>query len=70
MSRISEKKRNHLEYMRSRRPANWQNKKGAPTKAAAVQKYRADNPDATMYRCSKDTGISPNTIRKWWNKEV
>jgi len=67
MSRISEKKRIQMEEMRSHRPADWRNTKGAPLKADLVKQYRAEHPDATKYRCSKETGMSMNTVKKWWD---
>lgn len=68
MSRISEKKRLQMEEMRKHRPDDWQNTKGAPTKEPEVLQYQVEHPNATMYRCSVDTGISLNTVRKWWKK--
>lgn len=68
MRRISEKQEAHLKYMRSLRPVDWQNKSGRPTKKKEVCNYRMQHPDVTKYRCSKDTGISINTVNKWWNQ--
>lgn len=65
-ARFSEKQRKHLEYMRSLRPEDWRNTKGAPTKEQAVKEYQRLHPEATRYQCHKDTGISVNTIKKWW----
>lgn len=67
MQYISEKQNQHLIEMRKKRPENWRNTKGAPTKEKIVKLYRMKHPEATMYRCSKDTGMSINTVRKWWH---
>ena len=69
MTRISEKQREHLEYMRSLRPADWRNTKGAPTKEKLVRDYQKEHPTATRYRCAKDLQISINTVKKWWNNK-
>lgn len=49
----------------------WRNKDGRPkgsgTKEEIVKEYKKNNPTATMYRCQKDTGLSKNTIKKYWN---
>lgn len=49
----------------------WRNKKGKPigtgTKENIVKEYIKKNPKSTMYRCQKDTGLSKNTIKKYWN---
>lgn len=66
MQFISEKQRKHLEEIRKLRPKDWQNKNGAPTKEKIVKLYRIKSPKATMYRCAQDTGLSINTVRKWW----
>lgn len=68
MSRISDKKQAQMEEMRKHRPADWRNTKGAPTREADVHHYQLAHPEATMYRCAVDTGIAPNTVRKWWMK--
>ena len=67
MQFISEKQRKHLEDIRKLRPEGWRNKNGAPTKEKIVAAYRKKHPEATRYRCSVDTGLSINTVKKWWN---
>ena len=63
----TEKMRNHLESVRLKYGENgFINLSGRPTKKEQVQKYRKENPAATMYRCAKDLGIDPKTVRKWW----
>ena len=44
----------------------WINKDGAPTKKDIVQEWRKNNPNGTKYQCTKETGMSKNTVKKWW----
>ena len=47
----------------------YQNKskpKGSGTKEEFIKEYRKNNQNLTMYRCPKDTGLSKNTIKKYW----
>lgn len=46
---------------------NWRNKEGRPTKKVQIATYRADHPDATKAQCHRDTGMSRDTIRRWWD---
>ena len=39
---------------------------GAATKEHIVREWQLQNPQGTKYRCAKDTGLSENTVRKWW----
>lgn len=39
---------------------------GAPTKEDIVREWQQQNPQGTQYRCAKDTGLSVNTVKKWW----
>jgi hypothetical protein len=41
-------------------------KVGRKTKEAIVREWKEANPTGTQYRCSKDTGLSINTVKKWW----
>jgi hypothetical protein len=41
---------------------------GAPTKEHIVREWQKENPNGTQYRCVKDTGLSVNTVKKWWFK--
>ena len=34
-----------------------------------VQKWQLENPEGTKYQCVKDTGLSKNTVKKWWNNQ-
>lgn len=49
---------------------NWREGNGRPkgsgTKKNIVEEYRQNNPNATKYRCQQDTGLSKNTIKKYW----
>lgn len=51
------------EYKNNRRPFN------SGTKKNIVQSWRADNPNGKKIQCERETGLSPKTIRKWWNAE-
>lgn len=46
----------------------WRNKSGSPTKEDEIRAWREDNPDGTPRECIEDTGISKNTVYKWWKK--
>lgn len=50
---------------------NWREKNGRPqgsgTKEKIVKKWKKENPNGTMYACQKETGLSKNTVKKWWN---
>ena len=39
---------------------------GAPTKENIVREWQEQNPKGTQYRCAKETGLSVNTVKKWW----
>ncbi len=41
---------------------------GRPSKEDVVQEWCRENPSGTKYACSKQTGLDPKTIRKWWPK--
>lgn len=42
---------------------------GRPDKKEIVKKWQLEHPDGTKYQCTKDTGLSKNTVKKWWNGE-
>lgn len=42
---------------------------GSGTKEQIVINYKKMNPEASMYKCQKETGLSKNTIKKYWNIE-
>ena len=46
---------------------SWREGNGRPTKKTIVQKWRENNPSGTKYQCAKETGLSKNTIKKWWS---
>lgn len=48
---------------------SWRNKSGAPSKQQEIRWWRVEHPDGTPKECIKDTGISKNTVYKWWNTE-
>lgn len=45
---------------------DWRNKDGAPTKGHIVEAWQKENPGGTKYRCIKETGLSKNTVYKYW----
>jgi hypothetical protein len=47
----------------------WRNKDGRPSLTSVVQKYRQENPDAKPRDCIAATGLSKNTVYRWWNSE-
>lgn len=68
----------HLEIARATRDINqringtkWTDKNGRPKgsgeKKEIVAQWKHDNPNGSKYRCQKDTGLSKNTIKKWWD---
>ena len=78
--RIERNKRNyqkqsdHLEEARAirdirqkRNGTNWDDNNGRKPKKDIVQKWQLENPEGTKYQCVKDTGLSKNTVKKWWN---
>lgn len=65
----------HIEYMNAIREfklkmgeIKLKGGNGAPTKEHIVKEWQQLNPTGTQYRCSKDTGLSINTVKKWWFK--
>ena len=39
---------------------------GRPDKSKVVKEWRKNNPNGTKYQCTKETGLSKNTVKKWW----
>lgn len=73
--RIDPNKRNgrtqekHLQGARAIRDINnenWREGNGRKSKFAEVIRWKEAHPDGTMYRCQKETGMSINTIKKYW----
>ena len=66
----------HIKYMNNQRAFKVEmgecTNGGRPDKQKIVQKWRLKNPEGTKYQCVKDTGLSKNTVKKWWeeNKNV
>ena len=64
------KRAQHIQVMNHKRDEvlklEWRNKNGAPTKEAIVKEWREQNPNGTQYQCTKETGLSKNTVKKWW----
>lgn len=40
---------------------------GRKNKSHIIAIWRLKNPEGTKYACQKQTGLSKNTIKKWWN---
>ena len=48
---------------------DWRNKEGRPTKEYIVREYLALHPNATKTDVVRNTGLTYNTVRKYWRKE-
>lgn len=65
----------HLEDIRSKkenmkkRGQPFKHPEGRPDKQQIVQKWQLENPEGTKYQCVKDTGLSKNTVKKWWSNQ-
>lgn len=44
----------------------WREGNGRPSARRTVEDYRQENPDAKPKDCIRDTGLSKNTVYKWW----
>ena len=71
-----QKQSDHLEEARAirdirqkRNGTNWDDNNGRKPKNDIVQKWRLEHPEGTKYQCIKDTGLSKNTVKKWWDGE-
>ena len=75
--KIPETKRNHrkqTDHLKRARfsrdlehpDGTWRDGNGRPDKKDIVQAWRLEHPNGTKYQCQKDTGLSKNTIKKWW----
>lgn len=51
-----------------RQGRTWQNKAGPPTKEQQIKEWQQLHPDGTPKECMAATGISKNTVYKWWVK--
>lgn len=57
----------HLKRARAVRAIASYENVGAPTKEQIVRNWREENPEGTPKECIAATGISKNTVYKWWN---
>ncbi len=48
---------------------SWRNASGAPSKEEVVRVWQAAHPEGKPRECIQDTGLSKNTVYKWWHKE-
>ena len=68
--RNGRKQEMHLKGARAIRDINnpnWRDGNGRKPKKDIVQKWQLENLEGTKYQCVKDTGLSKNTVKKWWN---
>lgn len=47
----------------------WRNTDGRPTMQHKIAAYQAAHPDATPKDCIAETGLSKNTVYRWWKDE-
>lgn len=66
----------HLEEARAirdirmrRQGKKWTDGNGPKPKVEIVKQWRENHPYGTKKQCKDDTGLTYNTIRKWWNYE-
>lgn len=71
--RNGRKQKEHIKYMNTIRKfkiemgeTQLKGGSGAPTKENIVKEWQEQNPKGTQYRCAKETGLSVNTVKKWW----
>ena len=43
---------------------------GRPSECSRVLTWRQQHPEGRKADCHRDTGLDPNTIRKWWDKPL
>ena len=68
--RNGRKQKEHIQYMNAIRNVKFELGEctlgGRPSKKEIVEFWQQSNPGGTKYRCQKDTGLSKNTVSKWW----
>lgn len=61
----------HIKYMNNQRAFKVEmgecTNGGRPNKAKIVEEWRTAHPEGTPKDCIADTGISKNTVYKWWS---
>ena len=74
--RNGRKQKEHIKYMNTIRKfkidmgeTTLKGKAGRKTKENIVKEWQEKNPKGTQYRCKKETELSINTIKKWWNND-
>jgi len=75
--RNGRKKDLHLKLARSNRDilcnergkSDWREGNGRKPKQSIVEEWRKAHPDGSKKQCKDDTGLSWDTIRKWWDGE-
>ena len=48
---------------------NWREGNGRKNKATQIKEWQDAHPEGTPKQCIEETGISKNTVYKWWNSE-
>lgn len=65
------KRETHIKYMNNQRAFKVEmgecTNGGRPSKKDIVEKWQKSNPNGTKYQCIKETGLSKNTVKKWWD---
>ena len=68
--RNGRKQKEHMQYMRGIGKLKYEMGEsslgGRPSKKEIIELWQQSNPGGTKYRCQKDTGLSKNTVSKWW----
>lgn len=73
IKRNGRKRADHIKLMNFvrdeiNRNTDWRNKNGAPSKQEAVKTWRQLHPNGKPKECIASTGISKNTVYRWWNQ--
>lgn len=53
-----------------KRGHSWNTERGRKRKQDLVFQWKQEHPDATMYACAKELGISRSTVKQWWNSTI
>ena len=67
-------RKKHFEYVNKMREIDglceWNKCGGRPEKKIIVEEWQRSHPKGTKYQCQKETGLSKNTIKKWWKENL
>jgi response regulator of citrate/malate metabolism len=67
--RNGRKQDEHLKRARLIRTIASYEEVGRPDKQAQVEEWQKSHPDGKKIDCHRETGLSRDTIRKWWNTD-